>query len=128
MPELPLFVAWFLSGESARPEHVLIFLSIGKMLQWRSSVLSWCGWELFYPCCLMTLDNARVLVYQSSLTTSLVALFPSSSLIGRGLLLTREAIEVAQPRHNLQITALQRLMDGFIAGDGYLFNHVWRLN
>lgn len=128
VPELPLFVVWSLLGVPAKLENAFIYRSIGKMLQWRSSVLSWCGWELFYPCCLMALDNARVLVYMSSLTTSLAALFPTASFIGRGLLLTSEAIEAAQPRHNLQITTLQRLMDGFIAGDGRLVNYVWRLN
>ncbi|KAK1861735.1 hypothetical protein I4F81_004315 [Pyropia yezoensis] len=128
VPELPLFVAWSLSGVPAEQERVFIYRSVGKMLQWRSSVISWCGWELFYPCCLMALDNARVLVYQGSLTASLVALFPTFSFIRRGVLLTREAIEAAQPRRNLQVTTLQRLMDGFIAGDGRLVNHVWRLN
>lgn len=128
VPELPLFVSWSLSGVPAELEHIFIFRSIGKMLQWRSSVVWWCGWELFYPCCLMALDNARVLVYGDYLTTSLVALFPTSSFIGRGLLLTADEIEAAQPRHNLQITTLQRLMDGFIAGDGRLVNHVWQLN
>lgn len=128
VPELPLIVAWSLSGVPAEQERVFIYRSVGKMLQWRSSVLSWRGWELFHPCCLMALDNARVLVYQGSLITSLVALFQTFSFIGRGVLLTREAIEAAQPRRNLQVTTLQRLMDGFIAGDGRLVNHVWRLN